>query len=586
MLVFGDASATFTRAEAAAELSRLAHEGRTAASAFDRHAARVALLLTVGQLAQGVIDASAEALGFDEVSDTTCDAEALLMTIAARVVRSWDALVDGAGDDELVAPASEAPFARLLTHLPPTLTTRVPEGYEHYGVYVETYISSARRLRARSARAVSSRRPLVVGLRSIGASLGAVVACVLDADLVTVRPRGPVFSRVVRIGPHLATKLAPLEERSVTVVDEGPGISGSSLGGAADWLEEHGARAISFLPSHTGELGDAASSRHRARWSCASRVVTSFDEIFLTGGGRTHLAEWFATTTGSGGRLERLHGDGWRQRLLGDPSRWPAAHPQQERAKYRLTVGGKSWLLKSAGLGRSGERKLGRAQLLADAGFCPRVHAFRHGFLLADWHADARPLARGERWSLAWQQQAAAYLSFRRGLPPSRAGADVGDLFVMCTTNTSEALGPARAAVLQRFADDLRELAASARPVATDNKMQPWEWIALPDGRLLKCDAVDHGDAHDLVGPQDIAWDIAAAGVELDLEPAWEEEQLEGPLLARRRRLSFYRAAYLAFSLGRASFARASCREDAERDRWQGEYDAYRTRLASELDRL
>ena len=38
-----------------------------------------------------------------------------------------------------------------------------------------------------------------------------------------------------------------------------------------------------------------------------------------------------------------------------------------------------------------------------------------------------------------------------------------------------------------------------------------------PDGRLLKTDALDHHAGHDLIGCQDITWDIAGATVELDL---------------------------------------------------------------------
>jgi hypothetical protein len=57
-------------------------------------------------------------------------------------------------------------------------------------------------------------------------------------------------------------------------------------------------------------------------------------------------------------------------------------------------------------------------------------------------------------------------------------------------------------------------LEGRVRRVDTDNRLQPWEWLVLPGGRLMKTDALDHSAAHDLVGCQDIAWDVAGAVVE------------------------------------------------------------------------
>ncbi|MGO4834019.1 hypothetical protein AB4144_17300, partial [Rhizobiaceae sp. 2RAB30] len=46
-----------------------------------------------------------------------------------------------------------------------------------------------------------------------------------------------------------------------------------------------------------------------------------------------------------------------------------------------------------------------------------------------------------------------------------------------------------------------------------DNRLHAWEWICTKNG-LLKTDALDHCEAHDLIGCQDLAWDIAGAIVE------------------------------------------------------------------------
>ena len=57
-------------------------------------------------------------------------------------------------------------------------------------------------------------------------------------------------------------------------------------------------------------------------------------------------------------------------------------------------------------------------------------------------------------------------------------------------------------------------------PAHVDGRLQPWEWLRRPDGGFLKLDALDHSCAHDLVGCQDIAWDVAGAETEFGLSQA------------------------------------------------------------------
>lgn len=73
--------------------------------------------------------------------------------------------------------------------------------------------------------------------------------------------------------------------------------------------------------------------------------------------------------------------------------------------------------------------------------------------------------------------------------------------------------------------------------------MHPWEWIALPNGDVLKCDAVDHSSAHDGVGVQDIAWDIAGAAVEHELTGD-ELEVIRKRVYTTDAKLAFFRRAY------------------------------------------
>src|SRR3954453_21950736 len=92
------------------------------------------------------------------------------------------------------------------------------------------------------------------------------------------------------------------------------------------------------------------------------------------------------------------------------------------------------------------------------------------------------------------------------------------------------------------------------RHVLTDNRMHAWEWLVTPEGRILKADALDHHRGNDLVGPQDVAWDLAGAAVELELDEdglerlsaslirargtAWSGSPTPWPAGAARRSLS------------------------------------------------
>jgi hypothetical protein len=134
-------------------------------------------------------------------------------------------------------------------------------------------------------------------------------------------------------------------------------------------------------------------------------------------------------------------------------------------------------------------------------------------------------------------------------------------------------LGDPQAEPLAKLAELLPELEQTHSPIATDNKLDRHEWLCLPDGRLLKTDALEHGHAHDAIGAQDPAWDVAGAVVELGLSHDEREA-----LLARlrnqahrtftHRKLRFYEIAYAAFRAAHAALAVESLHawpEDAQR---------------------
>jgi hypothetical protein len=187
------------------------------------------------------------------------------------------------------------------------------------------------------------------------------------------------------------------------------------------------------------------------------------------------------------------------------------------RLKFLAGSGGERILLRFAGLGMIGERKLAMAKAMHGAGFTPEPLGLAHGFLAERWHEDAQPLDRSERPL----PEMAAYIGARARLFPAAEseGASIEELFAMTRRNVEVALGTEASARLDHWEQRLGSLAGRVSRVRTDNRMDARKWRRLSDGRLLKTDALDHHCAHDLIGAQDMAWDAAGAAVEFDLDP-------------------------------------------------------------------
>ncbi|HYG65279.1 MAG TPA: hypothetical protein VEL74_22045, partial [Thermoanaerobaculia bacterium] len=569
MLVYGDAK----RVEAvAAKVERLL--GLLSRTVFldpgiERHAAFAALLVEAGELEQGLLDEQLQRSG--EERPTPLSEAAGRLTRAAADLFESSYRSCGSRPAEIVegtAPVVLALEEILELPLSGEVSVTVPEGYAFYGLYPETYLEAARR-----AVELEEGPVQVIGIRSIGTSLAAAVAAGVGdgATTVTVRPGGHPFSRTLAMGEEMERRLLsrPGEVR-FAVADEGPGLSGSSFGSVADWLEERGVLpdSISFFPSHRGGPGPYASERHRERWERARRHTVDFEELFVAPGASWPLASWVADLTGSAeGPLEDVSAGRWRQRLFPGPGSRPPAHLQQERRKYLLTAGGRKWLLKFVGLGRYGREALDLARTLESKGLVPPVAGFRHGFLVGPWLADedgARPLPLvPDLDRAALLEQVATYLAFRAArLPagPERRGAAPGKLLEMARFNTGKALGPEAAERLDAWEERLPDLAARERPILSDNRLHAWEWLVLPGGRILKADALDHHRSNDLVGEQDVAWDQAGAAIELNLseeegERLREEVARRSGVVSTTDQVRFYTLTYLAFQLGACRLA-------------------------------
>jgi hypothetical protein len=556
MLVFGDRK----RIECP---RRLLDELRCAAARVDadatwivRHARLVELFVRAADLAQGVLDAAFAQEREDRLGVPSEVVDAVLRRVARALSRSW---VTGETPPPITTMRAIARLAELP--LPETIETKDVEGYAHYALYPESYAMAAQTLLGAS--------PTVIGLRSIGLGLGAIVAANTKAPLsLSLRPVGHPFRRELALASELRQALRARRDGLFAIVDEGPGLSGSSFAAVADALEGLGVaqRNIHFFPSHRNPPGSAATPEIAERWQAAPKHVVAFEDMALdTHEPRHRLSSWVEDLTGPAlAPLQDIGGGAWRD-LRPDRASLPAS-PQKERRKFLLRSERGVFLLRFAGLGAKGQDTLHRARRLAQGGFTPELLGLRHGFLVERWEEDAAALdPAADRSALI--AHLARYLAFRsRHLPAAEdSGATLRQLDEMRQQNIREvcAIDPADGIAMPAM-----PASAVVRRVETDNRMHAWEWLRRPDGRIVKTDAIDHCNAHDLIGCQDIAWDAVGASIEFSLSDN-ESSELSARLRAAGcpvdpQLLAFYETCYLAFQAASFSLdaqAPLSCRD-------------------------
>jgi hypothetical protein len=540
VLVYGDAA---DRARPRALLEQL--RGRVDERGCDTWG-----LVEGGRLVQGLLDAEKADLGEDECTPLSDACSGLLVALARR-----DPVSSRRGLDHVL----ELP-------LPDEVCLNVPEGYAFYAVYPELYAAAARQLTG----------PVrTIGIRSIGTSLAASVAAAAGGPPpLLLRPVGDPFRRELRLGPRFRKRLAP--EATWAVVDEGPGLSGSSFLCVARELMARGVPRgrIHLFPSHGGNPGPEARSEDQALWDRFQRHWRPFEDLW------EELPRWCEDLTGAPlAPPEDLSGGRWRAfRDVRAPS-----NIQQERRKVLIRTGRGTFLLKFAGLGAAGDAVFQRARALSDAGFSPPALGLGNGFLVYRW-MDARLPGPG----VALLDRVAEYVAFRsRALPAARgAGASPERLLEMARRNAALALGDAAAEATGRFRPHLGALSREVVRVETDNRMHRWEWLQVSGGGILKADSADHCRTHDLVGCQDAAWDLSGAAVELDLEPAalLRRFHAHGGKGAAPEVLAFSRMCYLAFQLGSCTLAAdALGAAPAESAPLRAAAERYRALLAQEL---
>jgi hypothetical protein len=442
------------------------------------------------------------------------------------------------------------------------LSVKIPEGFAYYALHPVDY-----------ARVVDEKLnniagAAIIGIRTIGTTLSAVVAAELRrhriaASRCTVRPHGHPFCRECRFSGEQREWIAERKRSADTflVVDEGPGLSGSSFLSVANALQIEGVEPekVIFLCSRVPEIASFCSETSRAEWPrfraiAATPAFTQFEnhEDVSWGRLRQHVYPNIAESHGSWTHMER-------RKFLA-----------RNRASF----------LKFEGLANYGEAAFQRASKLGEARFGPRIWDRKDGFTCYEW-LEGEPM-RSDQMDEAVVERLAQYCAFRASEFQTDGGSrDAVSLETMTRVNLREEFGS------DELDLDLISLATGAQ-VITDSRMMPHAWIRTGDGKILKTDGSLHGDDHFFPGPCDIAWDLAGAIVEWEMGDCVAKHFLakyfEMTGDDARARIGAFVTAYAALRMGYCKMAAAAMPGSDEEFRLQQDHARYKDVLAARLD--
>src|SRR5437868_3255123 len=132
-------------------------------------------------------------------------------------------------------------LAKLASQdVPAELTISPPEGFAYYGLHPLDFARATSHLSSRAGRLA------VIGIRGIGTTLSAAVTAALGqaATRITVRPTGHPFDRQLHFTAAQRDwiRARKSQDCNFLIVDEGPGLSGSSLLSVGEALRDKGIR--------------------------------------------------------------------------------------------------------------------------------------------------------------------------------------------------------------------------------------------------------------------------------------------------------------------------------------------------------
>jgi hypothetical protein len=439
--------------------------------------------------------------------------------------------------------------------VPDELEISTAEGFAYYALHPLAFAEVWRLFGRLSPELI------VIGIRSIGTTLSAVVAAAARKNgastvRTTVRPSGHPYNRQASFSQDQLqlVKDGLRHNAGFLIVDEGPGLSGSSFLSVAEALVSAGVATanIVLVCSHQPDLDalcaeDAPRRARGFRWVAAPAIQQSAQAnaaIFIGGGE-------------------------WRRRLIPDENAWPAAWTTFERPKYLAeSKNGEKTLLKFLGLGSYGEQVRVREEQLAAAKFAPLPRRENGGFAAYPW-IFGRPLCSADL-SRAVVERLAAYCAFRA----SAFAAPLDNLHALefMAQHNARELG-ANPGISLRL----------ERPVVADGQMHPHEWMMTANSEILKTDSGIHGDDHFFPGITDIAWDLAGAMIEWRMNPAEcrafleAYERLSGDTPGAR--INGFLHAYSAFRCAWCAMAAHALRGTDEQRRLEREAFHYRASL-------
>jgi hypothetical protein len=492
------------------------------------------------------------------VADGDCEAARTCELLTDRIA---DALLPGAPEASVDNPDFQKPDFKNLVEAAQALPTfeqlsiSTPEGFAYYALHPLAYADVMREIPACESL-------LVVGIRSIGTTLSAMAAAAarargISVERITVRPQGHPYNRSAEFTSDqmIAVGKAISCGACFAVVDEGPGLSGSSFLAVAEALERAGAPAgkIILVSSHPPNVEALCANDVARRWQ-------RFRCVPAVAGKARRPAE----------AVDFVGGGHWRDRLIANKFEWPASWTNFERLKYLSSAGhNEPRMFKFAGLGHYGEVVFERERRIGAAGFGPMPRAESDGFVSYRW-IEGRPLSASDL-SSEILVRLAEYCAFRQ----NAFAVDLSDLDG-----------------LQRMVDhNLHELGLDLAvelclkyPVIADGRMQPHEWLLSNEGKLLKTDSGSHGDDHFFPGPTDIAWDLASAIIEWQMNEKQTMEFLDHYCHVSRddasARIDGFIKAYAAFRSAYCLMAANAMSESDEQTRLQRAANGYRAVLA------
>ena len=550
------------------------------------------VLIAAGQLEQGVHDALVP-----DAHHAVDERVAYMHALTRASGRVFYALFSG----EVLRAEDHLRRLQALARAAPTLNgvvghVRIPEGFAYYGVFPEQYCEAAH---AWSIEHQADPAPavLVVGVRSIGTTLAAVVAAALEAAgftvrSFTVRPVGPPFARELTLAPA-----AVAGDAHALVVDEGPGLSGSSMAAVAQALWRAGMQPeqVSFLPSHAGEPGPEASAQVREVWQRTRSYVFAPSAPIFCG---TTLAQALARGITELGLGEVRH--------VAEPGsgEWPSTSMPPEalatcrpfaRPKFYVTTDCGDLLLTFYGLASVEGKSLAacavevlRQRYLNEFG--PPPLGCVDGFVAVPWvHGTcASPSAAGR----VWDDTLARYLVRTRGpvLRRSARAASLERLSNIVAVNAERELG---LDCSDWFAATrlLHDLPAAYWAASTDGELGPAYWLHTDGGRWCKLGSPVRSHDPTAPGVQPILWDVAGAIADWPLsrqDAATLLCTLEHELGVRvpEPAIDVYLGAFLAYRVGWHQVCGLAANDGGECAAHEAAAAACRSRLKQTLVRL